>query len=112
VPKEPHYKLEFTVQQVRWYRYVQKAKLVTKMLFVCKRKGMKGDSYVGSELHALSVLKQVQSLVSSPPAGAAVKNRISQQYRHVHSREHRLHEVQCSLYVTDELSRNEVLLGD
>jgi hypothetical protein len=46
-------------------------------------------------VYILSVLKQVESVASSPPAGVAVKNRHSQQYRHAHSRNHRMKEAQA-----------------
>jgi hypothetical protein len=59
----------------------RRAKLVTKKLFVCWKKARdKGVKAVQDEgLHELPVLKQVESLVSSWPAGAAVKSRLSQQ---------------------------------
>jgi hypothetical protein len=59
----------------------RKAKPVTKKLLICWKKarddGVKAQQDEG--LHELSVLKQVESLVSSPPADAAVNSRLSQQ---------------------------------
>jgi hypothetical protein len=65
----------------------RRGKLVTKKLFVCWKKARdEGVKAVQNEgLHELLVLKQVESLVSSLPAGAAVKNRLSQQKQQLRS---------------------------
>lgn len=59
----------------------RRGKLVTKKLFVgwkkARHEGVKAVQ--GEGLHELLLLKQVESLVSSWPADAAVKSRLSQQ---------------------------------